>query len=211
MVISRRYHLTRKWLAASSSWWLVLNMSKLVGVLLCWDQNTTDNLSWRARSGRVCQVRFLQLVSSMPELVWPVFVIVSGQVEKHYPDGTKEVIFPDQTVKYLFADGSQESVFTSGVIQRVATNGDVTIEHPNGQREIHTSQFKVKDKNLVGTSVVVWSLLTLWYQRREYPDGTVKTVFPDGRQETRYSSGRVRVKDGSGQVVVDTTGSSLQS
>jgi centromere protein J len=46
-------------------------------------------------------------------------------------------------VKYLFADGSQESVFTSGVIQRVAGNGDMTIEHPNGQREIHTDQFKV--------------------------------------------------------------------
>ena len=48
-------------------------------------------------------------------------------------------------MKYLFADGSQESVFTSGIIQRVSPNSDVTIEHPNGQLEIHTTQFKVED------------------------------------------------------------------
>ena len=40
-------------------------------------------------------------------------------------------------------------------------------------------------------------------QRREYPDGTVKTVYQDGRQETRYSSGRVRVKDKGGNILID--------
>ena len=27
------------------------------------------------------------------------------------------------------------------------------------------------------------------FQRREYPDGTVKILYEDGRQETQYSSG----------------------
>ena len=43
----------------------------------------------------------------------------------------------------------------------------------------------------------------LHLQSREYPDGTVKTVFPDGRQETRYSSGRIRIKDKNGNLIVD--------
>ncbi|XP_064612712.1 centromere protein J-like isoform X2 [Liolophura sinensis] len=105
----------------------------------------------------------------------------NNQVEKHYPDGTKEITFPDQTVKYLFPSGVEESVFTDGTVIRVEKSGDKTIEFPNGQREIHTQQFK----------------------KREYPDGTVKTVFPDGRQETRYSNGRIRVKDKEGNVVMD--------
>ena len=40
-------------------------------------------------------------------------------------------------------------------------------------------------------------------QRRQYPDGSVKTVYRDGRQETRYPTGRVRVKDKTGKILVD--------
>ena len=43
-------------------------------------------------------------------------------------------------------------------------------------------------------------------QRREYPDGTVKTLFNDGRQETRYANGRTRVKDKDGNLVHDSAG-----
>jgi len=103
------------------------------------------------------------------------------QTEKHYPDGTKEISFPDHTIKYLFPNGSEESIFPDGTVIRLESNGQRTMEFPNGQRELHTQQYK----------------------RREYPDGTVKTVYPDGRQETRYSSGRIRVKDKDGQVIVD--------
>ena len=42
-------------------------------------------------------------------------------------------------------------------------------------------------------------------QRREYLDGTVKTVYPDGKQETRYASGRVKIKDQAGSVLEDNT------
>ncbi|XP_064619476.1 centromere protein J-like isoform X2 [Lineus longissimus] len=103
------------------------------------------------------------------------------QIEKHYPDGTREITFPDQIIKYLFPNGSEESIFPDGTVIRVDKNGDRTVEFANGQREIHTQQFK----------------------KREYPDGTTKTVYPDGRQETRYSTGRVRVKDKHGIILVD--------
>ena len=110
-----------------------------------------------------------------------VFQFANGQVEKHYIDGTKEIQFPDQTIKYLFADGSAESVFVDGTVVHVENNGNKQISFPNGQKEVHT----------------------VLYKKREYPDGTTKTVFTDGRQETRYSNGRVRIKDASGVVVVD--------
>ncbi len=43
-----------------------------------------------------------------------------------------------------------------------------------------------------------------FFQRREYPDGTVKTLFNDGRQESRYANGRVRVKDKDGNLFHDS-------
>ncbi|XP_026698199.1 centromere protein J isoform X2 [Athene cunicularia] len=106
----------------------------------------------------------------------------NGQIEKHYPDGKKEITFPDQTIKNLFTDGQEESIFPDGTIVRIQRDGSKTIEFNNGQRELHTSQFK----------------------RREYPDGTVKTVYMNGQQETKYVSGRVRVKDKDGNIIVDT-------
>ncbi|XP_043552208.1 centromere protein J-like [Chiloscyllium plagiosum] len=105
----------------------------------------------------------------------------NNQIEKHYPDGKKEIIFPDQTVKHLFPDGREESIFPDGTIVNLQNNGDKTIEFNNGQREIHTSQYK----------------------RREYPDGTIKTVYSNGRQETKYSTGRVRIKDKEGNIILD--------
>lgn len=60
-------------------------------------------------------------------------------------------------------------------------NGDKTIMFSNGQKEIHTARFK----------------------RREFPDGTTKTVYCNGCQETKYASGRIRVKDETGTVILD--------
>ncbi|XP_054243115.1 centromere protein J [Indicator indicator] len=106
----------------------------------------------------------------------------NGQIEKHYPDGKKEITFPDQTIKNLFTDGQEESILPDGTIVRIQRDGSKSIEFSNGQRELHTSQFK----------------------RREYPDGTVKTVYTNGQQETKYVSGRIRVKDKDGNVIMDT-------
>lgn len=40
-------------------------------------------------------------------------------------------------------------------------------------------------------------------QRREYPDGTSKTIYPDGKQETLYANGRLRIKNSKGTVILD--------
>lgn len=91
--------------------------------------------------------------------------------EKVFPDGSKEILFPDGTVTSL-RDGQEETVFPDGTLVCVARNGDKTIVFSNGQRDVHTAEFK----------------------RRECADGTVRTVYCDGRQETRLPSGRVRVR-----------------
>uniref|UniRef100_A0A8B9RW11 Centromere protein J C-terminal domain-containing protein n=1 Tax=Accipiter nisus TaxID=211598 RepID=A0A8B9RW11_9AVES len=91
----------------------------------------------------------------------------NNQIEKRYPDGTKEIVFPDHTVKCLYSDGFKETFFPDGTVVKVEKNGDKTVVFSNGQKEIHTVQFK----------------------RREYPDGTVKTVYCNGRQETKYCTG----------------------
>ncbi|KAM4694263.1 uncharacterized protein O3C94_004708 [Discoglossus pictus] len=103
------------------------------------------------------------------------------QIEKHHPDGTKEIVFPDRTVKLLFKDGREETTFPDGTIVKLERTGYKTVIFRNGQKEIHTAQFK----------------------RREYPDGTIKTVYSNGRQETKYSSGRVRIKDQQGNIILD--------
>ncbi|XP_061579079.1 centromere protein J isoform X2 [Cololabis saira] len=105
----------------------------------------------------------------------------NNQTEKHFPDGRKEITFPDQTVKNLFPDGREESVLTDGSIIQVNPDGTKEIHFNTGQKETHTADFK----------------------RREYLDGTVKTVYTDGRQETRYPTGRLRIKDKDGNVVLD--------
>ncbi|KAJ6664590.1 hypothetical protein lerEdw1_006163 [Lerista edwardsae] len=105
----------------------------------------------------------------------------NNQIEKHHPDGTKEIVFPDQTVKRLYDGGLEETVFPDGTVVKVEKNGAKTVLFNNGQKEIHTAQFK----------------------RREYPDGTVKTVYANGQQETKYSSGRVRIKDEKGSLILD--------
>uniref|UniRef100_A0A8C4RS07 Centrosomal P4.1-associated protein n=1 Tax=Erpetoichthys calabaricus TaxID=27687 RepID=A0A8C4RS07_ERPCA len=106
----------------------------------------------------------------------------NNQIEKHFPDGRKEITFPDQTIKNVYPDGQEESLLPDGTIIRVAQNGNKIIEFINGQRELHTSEYK----------------------RREYPDGTVKTVYASGQQETHYPTGRVRIKDKDGNIIVDT-------
>ncbi|XP_029318708.1 centromere protein J-like [Cottoperca gobio] len=95
------------------------------------------------------------------------------QIEKRHPGGKREILFPDQTIKYLEPDGSERTIFFDGTVVLLSPSGEKTVDFPNGQREVHTSQYK----------------------RREYPDGTVKTIYPDGRQETKYASGRVRTKE----------------
>ncbi|KTG06543.1 hypothetical protein cypCar_00005043, partial [Cyprinus carpio] len=105
----------------------------------------------------------------------------NNQREKHHPDGTREISFPDGTVKILHSDGREESIFPDGTVVKISQHGEKVVEFTNGQREIHTSQYK----------------------RRMFPDGTVKTVYTNGRQETKFSSGRVRIKNNEGIIIMD--------
>ncbi|XP_016284488.2 uncharacterized protein LOC103097496 isoform X2 [Monodelphis domestica] len=102
------------------------------------------------------------------------------QIEKYHPDGTKEIVYPDGTVKHL-KSGQEETLFPDGTFIKVERNGDKTIIFNNGHKEIHTSQYK----------------------RREFPNGTIKTVYNTGHQKTKYISGRVRIKDEAGNIILD--------
>ena len=44
---------------------------------------------------------------------------------------------------YLFPDGSERTVLPDGTVHQAHLDGEHVIEFPNGQREIHTDQFKV--------------------------------------------------------------------
>ena len=105
-------------------------------------------------------------------------------------------------MKRVWPSGEEESVFADGTVQKLLVNGNRVIEYTNGQRETHTKDYKVYVCSVLSDTRRTCVLVHI--QQREYPDGTVKTVFPDGRQETRYASGRVRVKDSSGHVLVDS-------
>ncbi|NXY17956.1 CENPJ protein, partial [Atrichornis clamosus] len=105
----------------------------------------------------------------------------NNQIEKHYPDGTREIVFPDHTVKRLYSDGLKETFLPDGTVVKIEKNGDQVVVFSDGQREIHTAQFR----------------------RREYPDGTVKTVYCNGRRETKYATGRVQIKDEEGNLILD--------
>ena len=61
-----------------------------------------------------------------------VFKFQNNQIEKHFPDGTKEISFPDGTVKCLFADGEEESIFPDGTIQKIEKTGLRIIEYSHG-------------------------------------------------------------------------------
>ena len=105
----------------------------------------------------------------------------TGQIEKHHTNKTREIIFPDKICKFIYADGSEESRLPNGTCIKVDVAGGKIIEYPNKQREIHTKDYK----------------------RREYPDGSIKTVYTNGISETRYANGRTRIKDASGNIISD--------
>lgn len=56
-----------------------------------------------------------------------IYYFPNKQVEKHFPDGRKEISFPDQTRKVMHPDGMHESFFPDGVVVR---------EFPDGRREV---------------------------------------------------------------------------
>nr|XP_018916382.1 PREDICTED: centromere protein J [Bemisia tabaci]XP_018916384.1 PREDICTED: centromere protein J [Bemisia tabaci] len=107
----------------------------------------------------------------------------NGQVEKRLTDGTVEISFPNGSSRKIFPDGLEEWTFSDkSVLKTNKKTGYRMLELPNGQKEIHTSEYK----------------------KREFADGTVKLVYPDGTQETRYANGRIRLKDKNGKLIMDS-------
>ena len=47
-----------------------------------------------------------------------VLKFANGQVEKHYPDKSKEVHFTNGTIKRVFANGVQKCIFPDGYVQK---------------------------------------------------------------------------------------------
>lgn len=65
-------------------------------------------------------------------------------MEKHYPDGTKEVTFDDSTYKLLLPSGIQECIYPNGtVVREEPENSQKLLLLPNGQREVHSAEYKV--------------------------------------------------------------------
>lgn len=65
-----------------------------------------------------------------------VFKFENGQVERHHPDGTKQIAFPDGSLRYIFPDGEEETYYLDGKVQKTSKDGVITIEHENGYKEI---------------------------------------------------------------------------
>ena len=59
-----------------------------------------------------------------------VFKFNNDQIEKHYPNGTKQIIFPNGTVRYILNDGSEETYYADGTVQKY-NNEDVENEKDN--------------------------------------------------------------------------------
>ena len=111
-----------------------------------------------------------------------IYYFHNGQSEKHYPVGTREITFPDGTIKFIDPNNDcEETIFPDGSVLKTYSNGKTEMEFANGEKEVHNKT----------------------YRRRDYPDGTSKTIFNDGIQQTTYPSGRVRIKDALGCVIFD--------
>uniref|UniRef100_A0A8B9QQW3 Centromere protein J C-terminal domain-containing protein n=1 Tax=Anas platyrhynchos TaxID=8839 RepID=A0A8B9QQW3_ANAPL len=57
----------------------------------------------------------------------------NNQIEKHYPDGTQEIVFPDHTVN------NRQCLLINLLVTIAFRNGDKTVVFSNGQKEIHTA------------------------------------------------------------------------
>ncbi|OWK61272.1 Centromere protein J [Lonchura striata] len=51
--------------------------------------------------------------------VLEILQFTNNQIEKHYPNGTQEIVLPDHTVKWLHSDGLKETFFSDGTVVKV--------------------------------------------------------------------------------------------
>ncbi len=65
-----------------------------------------------------------------------VFKFNNNQIEKHFPDGQKQIFFPDGSFKYIFKNGFEETHFADGIIQKNDIDNTITLEFQDGTKEI---------------------------------------------------------------------------
>ena len=81
-------------------------------------------------------------------LLFLLFVLFSGQVERRLLNGTIEVSFPDGSVRILELDGTEKWTLPDGTLIQILTKGEKILTLPNGQCEIHTGTHKVISNNI---------------------------------------------------------------
>ena len=57
-----------------------------------------------------------------------IYKFENGQIEKHYPDGTKKILFNDGTERYIYSDGYEETYFSDGNVQKVDKKKNIIVE-----------------------------------------------------------------------------------
>lgn len=71
-------------------------------------------------------------------------------MERKHPDGKCEIVFEDGVTKTTYPDGIEEIRYLDGSVLNVLNGNDNRILFlANGQKEIHTKNDKVREKNLV--------------------------------------------------------------
>lgn len=75
--------------------------------------------------------------------VYIYFPFSSGQTERRYADGSSEISFPNGCVRYCDPSGKDEWRFADGTVIKTNELGHKILLMANGQKEIHTKEFKV--------------------------------------------------------------------
>ena len=65
-----------------------------------------------------------------------VYKFSDGQIEKHFPDQSKQIILPDKSIKYILHDGHEETINPDGSHEIVHVDGTVVTNYPDGSKVI---------------------------------------------------------------------------
>lgn len=76
--------------------------------------------------------------------IFNVFIkYFSGYIERRYPDGSLQAHCSNGTVRWIKPGNYEECRFPDGTLVSINADGEQTLRFPNGQVEIHTSEYKV--------------------------------------------------------------------
>lgn len=117
-------------------------------------------------------------------------------------DGSKQIIYPDGQQRVIKSDKSEEIRLTNGTVHFI-TNGMEKIQYSNGNTATVTKNYTVLVWLVYLFILFTIKIFSSRSQRKEYKDGTIKTVFTNGCVETVFATGRVRFKNKTGAVIYD--------